>query len=883
MIKNLFIAIVAVLLCSGSWVQAQTFSAWGQTPTGSDYDTISFTGDTLRFQFTGCPAGAFGTGKIAVYFEGDISDNTELLDVNFAGASSLSNGPYEFLGTAGPNSTQTNCAPEDSTLFTFSVDTINAYAPDLAVIVIPSNGVGLFCQRNRVRVRLEYNYCTFGIPVEFASIILTDSVFCSTDAPLLLSGSPSGGVYSGIGTADSTFDPSGLSPGVYSITYTAADSIGCVSSASASVLIENTPVIDDTTICVGLSVTLTGGNNSLIWYSDEALTDPLDTGATYTTPALYQNTTYYAAYSCNSYYFRMDTVLADSINIVNNNGLVGDDRGGIAVTPQYVYYIADQGGVRYDADMQNPLSPLPTRDGLFSDLATGELFSLWNNTSNTEPQSNSTNYTVNAIRTLNADLSFGSGITELSQPVSLGNSDYFRNGIFAGAGILGLYSGNTQHFYVINICNGGVTDLGLNTDPAFRGTESWSDWGVIEHDGTGYSIIYRNNTGNDIVRLNLPAGTTESIGTFPAGIADLACLTYSPWNKNWYFHFEGTSGALGGTSESTGYANASDSMSVISGSSVSCPGEVVITVSNANLGPDTTICEQNYLITTGLGYSNYTWNGVNNNLNSYLATQTDTVIFEGLFQDGCNHLDTLIVNMLSNPSVNLGTDISACGAATLDAANPGSSYLWSNAATTQTISATSSGTYMVTVTNPSGCSSTDDISVTVNSLPAVTLALNPSLVCINWTPFLLTGGTPAGGTWSGTGVSAGSFIPSFAGLGSFTITYSYTDSAGCTDTASQSITVDACAGINEASGNGGITISPNPGYGVFMITAADMGTGIAAMEVCDMEGRTVYMSEVMILNGKATRLDLSELSEGIYIVRISVNGNEKMVRLAIVR
>ncbi|MFN5210224.1 MAG: hypothetical protein ACK5D8_12140, partial [Bacteroidota bacterium] len=59
-----------------------------------------------------------------------------------------------------------------------------------------------------------------------------------------------------------------------------------------------------------------------------------------------------------------------------------------------------------------------------------------------------------------------------------------------------------------------------------------------------------------------------------------------------------------------------------------------------------------------------------------------------------------------NQHVSLGPDTikicEACGILELDALNPGSSYLWSTGATTQTITVTTPGTYSVTVTGPCG-------------------------------------------------------------------------------------------------------------------------------------------------------------------------------------
>lgn len=77
------------------------------------------------------------------------------------------------------------------------------------------------------------------------------------------------------------------------------------------------------------------------------------------------------------------------------------------------------------------------------------------------------------------------------------------------------------------------------------------------------------------------------------------------------------------------------------------------------------------------------------------------------------------------PTVNLGSDINQCGGTvTLDAGNPGLTYVWSTGETTQTISVTSSGNYWVVVYNSCG-NSTDNINVTYNA-SAVTVNLGPN-------------------------------------------------------------------------------------------------------------------------------------------------------------
>src|SRR5205814_1270834 len=91
------------------------------------------------------------------------------------------------------------------------------------------------------------------------------------------------------------------------------------------------------------------------------------------------------------------------------------------------------------------------------------------------------------------------------------------------------------------------------------------------------------------------------------------------------------------------------------------------------------------------------------------------------------------------------------------------------------------GTYTVTYsyTNSHGCSATSQTSITVAPAPSVTLTGLPADVCSNASAFELTGGLPAGGTYTGTAISSGWFDPATAGIGSTDVYYSYTDTLGC--------------------------------------------------------------------------------------------------------
>jgi hypothetical protein len=79
--------------------------------------------------------------------------------------------------------------------------------------------------------------------------------------------------------------------------------------------------------------------------------------------------------------------------------------------------------------------------------------------------------------------------------------------------------------------------------------------------------------------------------------------------------------------------------------------------------------------------------------------------------------------------------------------------------------------------------------LTVNALPVVTWTNALADQCSNNTSYALTGGTPAGGVYSGTGVTGSNFSASASGAGLFTLTYTYTDANGCVNSTTNTIRV----------------------------------------------------------------------------------------------
>jgi PKD repeat protein len=100
---------------------------------------------------------------------------------------------------------------------------------------------------------------------------------------------------------------------------------------------------------------------------------------------------------------------------------------------------------------------------------------------------------------------------------------------------------------------------------------------------------------------------------------------------------------------------------------------------------------------------------------SYATADVYSISLKATSNKGCTNEKIKPLTVYALPVLNLGGTIVTCGTSyTLDALNPGSSYLWSNGSTLRTLNATSNGLYSVKVTTPNNCSLTSQVSLTLN-------------------------------------------------------------------------------------------------------------------------------------------------------------------------
>jgi hypothetical protein len=143
--------------------------------------------------------------------------------------------------------------------------------------------------------------------------------------------------------------------------------------------------------------------------------------------------------------------------------------------------------------------------------------------------------------------------------------------------------------------------------------------------------------------------------------------------------------------------------------------------------------------------------------------------------------------------------------------------------------------------------------------------------CVNYAAVTLAG-APAGGTFSGTGVTGASFDPATAGVGSHIITYSYTDANGCANSATTTVVVEACVGLGETSMNS-IRVFPNPTNSIINVvtTREDLAVVILTNSVGEVVAR---------VNG--TQLDATQFANGLYFVTaIFEDGSSAVARVTV--
>jgi hypothetical protein len=279
-----------------------------------------------------------------------------------------------------------------------------------------------------------------------------------------------------------------------------------------------------------------------------------------------------------------------------------------------------------------------------------------------------------------------------------------------------------------------------------------------------------------------------------------------------------------------------------------------------------------------------------------LAVGATTISYSATNAAGCTVVVSKVftVNAVPTAAISpLGPSIfCTSGVLTASGAGTGGSYLWNatgGSATTAAITATATGTYVVTVTTSAGCSATASNATTINTMTAAAITAGGATTFCAGGSVTLTASSGGSYVWNTNATTAAITVSPTA-----TTTYTVTITSGvCTGTATQTVTVNPIPAVTvnsttvcfsgtsdtlTATGGGTylwsnsattnrIIVSPTSTttYRVTVTGSTGGCTATASSTVTINSSPTVAVSNPTICSGMAATLSVAGGSGGTYL------------------
>ncbi len=190
---------------------------------------------------------------------------------------------------------------------------------------------------------------------------------------------------------------------------------------------------------------------------------------------------------------------------------------------------------------------------------------------------------------------------------------------------------------------------------------------------------------------------------------------------------------------------------------------------------NTTLCNgQTLSLTASNGFATYQWGGIGFGQSVTIAS-SGTYSVTATDDFGCNYTTSIVITPISivTPTVlangSTQTDFCSDTPITLSAGAGYSSYAWSSGATTESISATGSGLYSVTVSNAEGCQANAALTINVTDIQAPVIEASTLEICEGETAILNASGGFTSYEWS-NGAFGSTIMVTEVGTYSVTVT-----------------------------------------------------------------------------------------------------------------
>lgn len=552
--------------------------------------------------------------------------------------------------------------------------------------------------------------------------ILGDNIFCQGDSSALYASGGTDYQWSNGGYGDEIYVKN---TGIYVVTVT--NEFGCTNTAHHSITANPQPhivITGDTTFCQGSSSHLTVlGGNSYLW----------STGAATQTTTISHSGTY-------------------TVTVTNNNGCSASKSIQISTIPAPIGNIV--GETRICEGERTLLT------------ATGGTSYIWNDGS-TEPTLSVTQagtYTVTISNEEGCTSIVSKNVTTLPRPNAtiIGNTE--------------LCAGNSTTL----IANGGISYLwNDSTSTSFKNISETGTYSVLVTDNNGCSAV-----ASTTVIVNEAPDITIT-GDDNICIGESTLLTATIYGSGQFLWSNGEHSSFINVSP-----NHTTNYTVVATNTNGCVSTESFTVNvhpypNPAITGESSFCQGENTTLTAVGGNSYLWS-------NYEQTPSISVSTPGVYvvtvsnEYGCSSTSshTVVSHPLPVPQITGESTFCDGSFATLNASG-GISYLWSSGEATPNISAYQAGTYMVTITNEHGCTSTAQTQVSSNTPPSVVINGATEICEGDYTVFNVASNANCSYVWNTESVG-NSIVASTAG----TYTVTATSPNGCTATASHTMRVN---------------------------------------------------------------------------------------------
>ena len=522
--------------------------------------------------------------------------------------------------------------------------------------------------------------------------------------------------------------------GTYTVTVTGNN--GCSSTASATVIVNPTPVLNlltNETLCIGNSVTI------------------------------------YAVSTAGNTY----------------NWSTGQTTSIITVSPtvntMYTVLVSDPNGCTATASTNIHVAQLPTvqisgphatcqGDTLLMTAHGGHTY-LWNNgaTTNTNAVTASGTYSVTAT-----DMNGCQGTATHDVQISVMPTAHI--------------TGN------LNICQGQSTTLSAPAGYSYLWSDNSMTQSITVNAPGTYKVTVSNATGctaEDSVTV-----VVRELPTLTFGVRHDICqgqsYTYTlPQLSNITYSWSNGSSGNQLTVDSAGVYTVTATNEY--GCSTSASDMLVVhPLPTPAITGNTSICRGEVSILSASGGSTYVWsNGSTSQDIAMYPTNTSTYSVTATSVYGCSASTSTTVIVKVLPSINFSGNSSFCeGQNTTIMATGGINYMWSTGSTSNSIIITNPGTYFVTATNSLGCSRSDSLVVTQLPLPTISITGDASICQGETVTLTATGASQY--VWNTQDVGA---VVSMTPQTTTVYTVTATNAQGCTNTASRTVAVQALPNV----------------------------------------------------------------------------------------